>query len=74
MTKNNEVAADKGCEATIKLLQTQVHAYEIEKMNETEDELTLEKLLSEGYVDNISCPNGKTPSFDGQTVGPPSSS
>ncbi len=70
MTKNNEVAADKGCEATIKLLQTQVHAYEIEKGKD--EALTLEKLLDEGYVDNISCPNGKVPTFENRIVGPPS--
>ncbi|MDY7223380.1 competence type IV pilus major pilin ComGC [Halalkalibacterium halodurans] len=56
MTKNNEVAGDKGCEATVKLLQTQVHAYEIDH-----DRLptNLDALKREGYVEHTECPNGK---------------
>lgn len=73
MTKNNEVAADKGCDATIKLLQTQVHAYEIENIKQNTSSLTLEKLKEEKYVDNITCPNGKIPSFENNIVGPPTS-
>ncbi len=56
MTKNNEVAANKGCEATIKLLQTQVHAYEIEQGEVLQDL----SLLEGSYVESIDCPDGTT--------------
>ncbi|WP_368503828.1 competence type IV pilus major pilin ComGC [Alkalihalophilus sp. As8PL] len=56
MTKNNDVAGSKGCEATIKLLQTQVHAYEIE---ENAKPSTLQALADEGYTETTTCPNGE---------------
>ncbi|TWI55994.1 competence protein ComGC [Halalkalibacter nanhaiisediminis] len=68
MTKNNEVAANKGCDATVKLLQAQVHAYEIE----TKEKLTsLSVLKDNGYVESIECPNGAVPNFNGGTVSEP---
>ena len=70
MAKNNEVAAGKGCEATVKLLQTQVHAYEIEH---GEKPSSLETLHEEGYVDQITCPNGEVPNFENGIVHPPTS-
>lgn len=70
MAKNNEVAADKGCEATIKLLQTQVHAYEIETGDELGD---LHDLVSGRYVESIECPDGSIPVFNEGIVSEPSS-
>lgn len=64
MTKNNEVAANKGCDATIKLLQTQVHAYEIEQGTV----LTGLQDLENGYVESIQCPDGTTPVLDNGKV------
>ncbi|NEU29636.1 prepilin-type N-terminal cleavage/methylation domain-containing protein [bacterium LRH843] len=62
MTKNNEVASNKGCEATIKLLQAQVHAYELENNKEIEklDDLTGDG----GFVEKISCPDGTDLKYD----------
>ncbi|WP_100373469.1 competence type IV pilus major pilin ComGC [Bacillus sp. FJAT-45037] len=56
MTKNNEVAGSKGCEATVKLIQTQVHAYEIENGKKLE---SLQPLLDENYIETSTCPNGE---------------
>ncbi|MDA3131103.1 competence type IV pilus major pilin ComGC [Aliibacillus thermotolerans] len=54
MVKNNHVAQSKGCEATIQLLEAQVGAYEVEKL---EKPSSLEQLQEEGYVDRIVCPD-----------------
>lgn len=56
MTKNNDVASEKGCEATIKLLQTQVQAYEIEHNQKVS---SLEELKASNYVERITCPNNE---------------
>ncbi|MEC2073796.1 competence type IV pilus major pilin ComGC [Alkalihalophilus marmarensis] len=55
MVKNNEVAGSKGCDATIKLLQTQVHAYEIETK---EKPASLDVLETAEYIETKVCPNG----------------
>lgn len=54
MTNNNQVANERGCDATIDLLQAQVGAYYVEK-KKYPDQLT--DLLGD-YVDTIVCPNG----------------
>ncbi|WP_100408193.1 competence type IV pilus major pilin ComGC [Bacillus solitudinis] len=54
MTKNNDIVQGKGCEATIKLVQTQVHAFEIEKGNIPEN---LKELVEGNYIDRTSCPD-----------------
>ncbi|MCL7749867.1 competence protein ComG [Halalkalibacter sp. MEB205] len=54
MSNNNDVAASKGCEATVKLLQAQVYAYEIEE-GELPSHLDV---LSPDYVDKLTCPDG----------------
>ncbi len=54
MTKNNSVAQERSCEATIDLLQAQVGAYYIEMKKYPEQ---LEDLKGT-YVDNITCPDG----------------
>ncbi|MBU9724195.1 competence protein ComG [Bacillus alkalicola] len=53
LTKNQEMAETKGCEATKELIKAQVAAYEIDKGKKL---VSLEELMSEGYVDRISCP------------------
>jgi competence protein ComGC len=57
MMKNNDVAANKGCEATTKLLQSQVYAYNLENDAPLAQ---LETLVQEEYVDTIKCPDGTT--------------
>src|SRR5690625_4937186 len=72
MTKNNEMAAKKGCEATISLLQTQVYAYEIETGEKPDDLNDLASSENE-YVEAIECPDGSIPTYDSSTgkVTPP---
>lgn len=62
MDKNASVANSKGCQATVKLLQSQVAAYEIEKgkaPNSLAD-------LSE-YVDHTECHDGSVIEYDKTT-------
>jgi len=54
MVKNTSVASGKGCEATIAMLQAQVASYEVEKNKKPE---SLDKLVEEGYVERIVCPD-----------------
>ncbi len=61
LSRNSEVAAEKSCDATIKLLQTQVYAYEIEN---NEFPTSLSVLKDEGYVDTITCPNNQPLTID----------
>ncbi|WP_342662295.1 competence type IV pilus major pilin ComGC [Tuberibacillus calidus] len=55
MTKSNEVVKQKSCDATIRLVQSQVAAYE------AENDVTLTSLdpLQETYVDRLQCPDGR---------------
>lgn len=57
MSKSNEVVGNKSCDVTIKLLQSQVAAYEIEKGSLP---LDLETLATDGYIDKATCPGGET--------------
>lgn len=63
MTQNNAVAQDKGCEATIDLLQAQVGAYQIEKgvkpttLNDIEDFIDSRNITDDG---KIVCPDQRT--------------
>jgi len=54
ITKNSDVVASKSCDATIKLLQSQVAAYEVETGNTPTD---LAELKENGYVESITCPD-----------------
>ncbi|TSB44726.1 competence type IV pilus major pilin ComGC [Alkalicoccobacillus porphyridii] len=63
MTKNNAVAGEKGCEATIKLLQAQVSVYEME---ENESPTSISDLITGGYADQSSCPDGQTLELNNQ--------
>jgi len=55
MTKSNQVVKQKSCDATIRLVQSQVAAYEAE--NDTV--LTSLEPLKGTYVDSLECPDGK---------------
>lgn len=57
MTKSNSVVKQKSCEATVKLLQSEVAQYEMETDTPLPD---LDTLKKEGYVDQITCPDGGT--------------
>lgn len=59
LSKNTSVANSKGCEATVKLLQSQVVAYEVET-GEPPKQLSE---LSE-YVDKTECHNGTEIKYD----------
>ena len=64
MSKNNNVAGTKGCEATVNLLQAQVHAYKLEK---NEFPATLQKLKDDGYVDKTTCASDLEISYNNTT-------
>ncbi|WNF37793.1 competence type IV pilus major pilin ComGC [Bacillaceae bacterium IKA-2] len=66
MTTNNKLAQEKGCDATIALVQAQVGAYQIE---EGKLPLDLEVLVTDKYVDKVECPNGTKLTFIGGIVG-----
>ncbi|OIJ11303.1 competence protein ComG [Anaerobacillus alkalilacustris] len=65
MSKNSSIAQERGCEATIDLLQAQVGAYFIEN---GELPLSLGVLKTEGYVTTIDCPDGTELILNGQGV------
>lgn len=54
MTKSNQVVKAKSCEATIKLVQSQVAAYNVENATPLSNLSTLEG----DYVDTTKCPDG----------------
>lgn len=55
MTKSNTVVKQKSCDATVKLLQSEVAQYEMETNTPLTD---LQVLVTGGYVDQIQCPDG----------------
>ncbi len=65
MTKNTDLAGDKSCDATRKLVQTQVSAYEVEHGQLPR---SLDTLVQEGYVDQVTCASGKTLRLEGKNV------
>lgn len=65
MTKNNEVANEKGCDATIKLLQSQVSVYQLEKEAPPS---SIKDLVDGGYADQGTCPNGDQLELNNQLV------
>lgn len=61
LTKNQEVASQKGCEATIALVNTQIIAYQIEN-----NHLPVSLSELEGvYIQNADCPDGTKLRLDG---------
>ena len=65
MTKNNEVAGEKGCEATVKLLQAQVSVYELEEGSAPS---SISDLITGGYADRDSCPDGSPLELNSQKL------
>ncbi|MGO4887141.1 competence type IV pilus major pilin ComGC [Anaerobacillus sp. MEB173] len=62
MTQNNTVAQEKGCDATMDLLQAQVGAYQIEK-GEAPSSLT----DLQGFVEKTTISDGKAKCPDNKT-------
>lgn len=64
MTKNQEIANEKGCEATIELIKSQVIAYQIE---ENKLPASIEELVPD-YVTTTTCPDGTKLELSGDDV------
>lgn len=64
VTKHFASIDDKGCKAYVQMVQGQVEAYKMEKLNYP---ATITDLVTEKYIqeENITCPNGTT-----VTIGP----
>ncbi|AIM15594.1 MULTISPECIES: competence type IV pilus major pilin ComGC [Neobacillus] len=61
--KHNSNINKKGCDAYVKMVQSQVEAYKMDKNKVP----TLEELKSEGYLnDTKGCPNGKQIEIDAE--------
>ncbi|WP_079530267.1 competence type IV pilus major pilin ComGC [Halobacillus hunanensis] len=56
LAKNNETIRSKGCEALVLTAEAQVEAY---KIDQGEAPATLQILVDENYLKQITCPNGK---------------
>lgn len=56
LASNNSMVEAKGCEAMVKLAETQVQAYKIEKKSMPAD---LATLVTEGYLEQETCPGGE---------------
>lgn len=65
ITKNNSVVKDKGCEAFVKLVETQIQAYEIEN-NQTP--ASLQELLDNNYLETTTCPGGDVVTYENGVV------
>ncbi|WP_026689283.1 competence type IV pilus major pilin ComGC [Alteribacter aurantiacus] len=59
--KNTEIANDKGCDATIKMVEAQIIAY---NANEETRLTNLDELAEKGYVTTIKCPNNRELTVD----------
>jgi|SRR5690554_388015 len=57
ITKNNAVINDKGCEAYIEVVQTQVELYKLETGNVPEN---IDDLIELEYITRDTCPDGST--------------
>ncbi|MBO8156110.1 MAG: prepilin-type N-terminal cleavage/methylation domain-containing protein [Bacillaceae bacterium] len=57
MAKSNEQIDEKGCEAFIQMVETQVQSYKIHH-NTLPD--SLQSLMDEGYIKQLTCPDGRS--------------
>lgn len=64
LTKHNGTIRDKGCEALVVTAQAQVEAYYIETGALPTD---LETLITDGYLQQTTCPNGETLVYEATT-------
>jgi len=55
VTKNQELANTKGCEATIELINTQVVAYQVEH---NKLPASISELKTKNYIQSTECPGG----------------
>lgn len=65
MTKSNAVVTDKSTEATVKLVQSQVAAYQMD--HDGSLPATLNDLLTGNYVNSITTSNGTELDYDAAT-------
>ncbi|MCO7176521.1 competence type IV pilus major pilin ComGC [Sporolactobacillus kofuensis] len=65
MTKSNAVVTDKSTEATVKLVQSQVAAYQMD--HDGELPATLNDLLTGKYVNSITDSKNKELTYDAET-------
>jgi competence protein ComGC len=65
MTKNTDLAGDKSCDATRKLFR---HKCPLMKVEHGQLPRSLDTLVQEGYVDQVTCASGKTLRLDGKNV------
>ena len=64
ITKHQSTVQTKGCEAFVKMVQSQVQAYEIDH-NQLPS--SMDELEKEGYLKQKTCPNGGTVNLDAAT-------
>ncbi|RYL90990.1 prepilin-type N-terminal cleavage/methylation domain-containing protein [Sporolactobacillus sp. THM7-4] len=65
MTKSNTVVQNKSTDATVKLVQSQVGAYQMD--HDGQLPANLDVLITEDYVDSIKTPDGKELIYDAAT-------
>lgn len=61
ITKHQSTIHSKGCEAFVKMVQSQVQAYEIDN---TKLPASINELETQGYLKQKTCPNGDGISID----------
>lgn len=69
ITKSNEAVEDKGCEALVELVETQMELYKINDENGKYPE-SITELTTEGYLEShqTTCPNGDAITIEGTKV------
>ncbi|PKR78982.1 competence protein ComGC [Halalkalibacillus sediminis] len=65
VVKHNTFVDDKGCEAYIDLVQSQVQMYKLETNAYPIDLATLE---TEGYIQSTACPDSRELTIDGEGI------
>jgi competence protein ComGC len=65
MIKSQDVVQDKSTQATVKLVQSQVAAYQMD--HDGTLPASLDELVQQDYVDNIKTPKGETLTYDAAT-------
>lgn len=62
MIKSQDVVQDKSTQATVKLVQSQIAAYQMDHDGTLPS--SLDELVQQNYVDNIETPKGETLTYD----------
>jgi competence protein ComGC len=63
LTKNQNVANSKSCEATLELVEAQIIAYQID--NDGQSPASVSAMQEAGYVDRDTCPDGSSITING---------